>query len=156
MLFLCDHASNATPADLGALGLPPEQFQRHIAWYIGAAAVTRELARLFAAPALLTRFSRLVIDPNRGADDPSLVMRVSDGAIIPGNAGIDAEGALGDPDPVGAIADALQDFDADEILLVTAPQRPSSWLRPNVVDRARRTFAVPIHHSVVRPGGAGR
>ena len=90
VLFICDHASNATPADLGALGLPPDQFRRHIAWDIGAAAVTRELARLFDAPAALTRFSRLVIDPNRGADDPTLVMRVSDGAIIPGNAEADA------------------------------------------------------------------
>ena len=34
--------------------------------------------------------SRLLIDPNRGADDPTLVMRLSDGALIPGNARIDA------------------------------------------------------------------
>ena len=36
-------------------------------------------------PALLTRFSRLLIDPNRGEDDPTLVMRLSDGAVVPGN-----------------------------------------------------------------------
>ena len=36
-------------------------------------------------PAVLTRFSRLLIDPNRGADDPTLIMRLSDGAVIPGN-----------------------------------------------------------------------
>ena len=39
---------------------------------------------------MLSTFSRLLIDPNRGADDPTLVMRYSDGAVVPGNARIDA------------------------------------------------------------------
>ena len=56
---------------------------------IGAAAATRRLAARFRSPAVLTRFSRLVIDANRGGDDPTLVMRISDGAIIPGNAKAD-------------------------------------------------------------------
>ena len=51
----------------------------------------RRLARLFDAPAVLTTFSRLLIDPNRGEDDPTLVMRLSDGAIIPGNAEVTAD-----------------------------------------------------------------
>jgi predicted N-formylglutamate amidohydrolase len=86
ILILCDHASNAVPPDLGDLGLPAEQFERHIAYDIGAAAVTRSLARRLGAPAILTQFSRLIIDPNRGRDDPTLVMRLSDGAVVPGNA----------------------------------------------------------------------
>lgn len=89
VLLLCDHASNAVPPDLGDLGLPESQFQRHIAYDIGAAAVTRSLAKRLNAPALLTRFSRLIIDPNRGRDDPTLVMRLSDGAVVPGNAKVD-------------------------------------------------------------------
>src|SRR3954471_19955899 len=88
-LILCDHASNAVPPDLGDLGLPATEFRRHIAYDIGAAAVTRSLARRLGAPAILTRFSRLIIDPNRGRDDPTLVMRLSDGAVVPGNAGVD-------------------------------------------------------------------
>ena len=84
-ILLCDHASNAVPPDLGDLGLSPEHFARHIAYDIGAAAVTRGLARRLGAPAVLTTFSRLVIDPNRGRDDPTLVMRLSDGAVVPGN-----------------------------------------------------------------------
>lgn len=88
-LFICDHAANALPPSYGSLGLPPEQFARHIAWDIGAADVTRALAAHFHAPAVLSRYSRLLIDPNRGADDPTLVMRISDGALIPGNAHID-------------------------------------------------------------------
>jgi predicted N-formylglutamate amidohydrolase len=90
ILLLCDHASNALPADYGTLGLSPEDLETHIAYDIGAAAITRRLAARFAAPALLTRFSRLLIDPNRGPLDPTLVMRLSDERIIPGNARIDA------------------------------------------------------------------
>ncbi|WP_091137641.1 N-formylglutamate amidohydrolase [Microvirga guangxiensis] len=91
ILLLCDHASNAVPPDLGDLGLPESEFQRHIAYDIGAAAVTRSLARRLNAPAILTQFSRLIIDPNRGRDDPTLVMRLSDGAVVPGNARVDDE-----------------------------------------------------------------
>ena len=90
VLFLCDHASNALPQAYGTLGLPPGELQRHIGYDIGAAAMTRRLAARFAAPAVLSTFSRLLIDPNRGADDPTLVMRLSDGAIVPGNARVDA------------------------------------------------------------------
>jgi len=90
VLILCDHASNALPPEYGSLGLQPEAFARHIAYDIGAAGVTRRLAQLLNAPAVLSCFSRLLIDPNRGADDPTLVMRISDGALIPGNARIDA------------------------------------------------------------------
>ncbi|WP_181706581.1 N-formylglutamate amidohydrolase [Chthonobacter rhizosphaerae] len=90
LLLLCDHASNALPPEYGDLGLPAAEFDRHIAYDIGAAAVTRRLAALSGAPALLTRVSRLLIDPNRGEDDPTLVMRLSDGAVVPGNARADA------------------------------------------------------------------
>jgi predicted N-formylglutamate amidohydrolase len=86
LIFLCDHAAHAVPGDLGDLGLPAEQFTRHIAYDIGAADVTRALASVFDAPAILGRWSRLVIDLNRGSDDPTIVMKLSDGAIIPGNA----------------------------------------------------------------------
>jgi predicted N-formylglutamate amidohydrolase len=88
-LVLCDHASNAVPADLGDLGLPATEFQRHIAYDIGAVAVARALAAYLDAPAILTQFSRLIIDPNRGRDDPTLVMRLSDGAVVPGNSSVD-------------------------------------------------------------------
>ena len=52
---------------------------------VGAAAVTRALAAHLNAPAILANFSRLVIDPNRGEDDPTLLMRLYDGTIIPTN-----------------------------------------------------------------------
>lgn len=89
VLLLCDHACPGLPQGYGDLGLSPDHFTRHIAYDIGAADLTRRLAALLGAPALMTTYSRLLIDPNRGADDPTLVMRISDRAIIPGNARID-------------------------------------------------------------------
>ncbi len=58
---------------------------RHIAHDPGAAGLTRALAAALDSPALLSTFSRLVIDPNRGEDDPTLLMRLYDGTLIPGN-----------------------------------------------------------------------
>jgi predicted N-formylglutamate amidohydrolase len=90
VIVICDHASNGLPAAYGDLGLSSQSLERHIAYDIGAAWLTRRLAHLMGAPAVLSTFSRLLIDPNRGADDPTLVMRLSDGAIVPGNARVDA------------------------------------------------------------------
>lgn len=86
-LFTCDHATNHVPDWIngGDLGLPATDMERHIAYDIGAAGVTRHLADLLGAPAILSDFSRLVIDPNRGEDDPTLMMRLYDGTIIPAN-----------------------------------------------------------------------
>jgi predicted N-formylglutamate amidohydrolase len=90
LVLLCDHAGNAFPPGYGTLGLPESQLKRHITYDIGAAAVTRAVAAALGVPAVLTRYSRLLIDPNRGADDPTLIMRLSDGAVIPGNRHLDA------------------------------------------------------------------
>ncbi len=90
LILLCDHATNRVPAEVcgGSLGLAPADMERHIAYDLGARGVTLALAELTGAQALLTRFSRLVIDPNRGEDDPTLVMRLYDGTIVPANRGI--------------------------------------------------------------------
>jgi predicted N-formylglutamate amidohydrolase len=85
LILVCDHAGNRLPAGYGDLGLAATEFERHIAYDPGAAAVTRALAARLGAPAVVSSFSRLLIDPNRGEDDPTLIMRLSDGAIVPGN-----------------------------------------------------------------------
>lgn len=89
-LITCDHASNHVPTEIGGtLGLSEGEMGRHIAYDIGAAGVTRRLAEQLNAPAILSNFSRLVIDPNRGEDDPTLIMKLYDGTIIPGNRHVD-------------------------------------------------------------------
>lgn len=91
-LLTCDHATNLVPDFVsgGDLGVAPADMARHIAYDVGAAGVSQALAMALDAPAILSNFSRLVIDPNRGEEDPTLVMKLYDGTIIPGNRHADA------------------------------------------------------------------
>lgn len=84
-LIVCDHASAATPRLMGRLGLAGWVFQRHMAYDIGAADVARVLAERLDAPAILSGYSRLIVDPNRRLDDPTAFVQVSDGVAIPAN-----------------------------------------------------------------------
>lgn len=88
-VLVCDHASNAVPARLNALGLNTVELGQHIAWDIGAAQVTRLLATRLNAPAVLCGYSRLVIDANRPPGDPTSIATVSDGVLVPGNSHLD-------------------------------------------------------------------
>ena len=93
VLLTCDHASRFIPRALNQLGLDEATLLRHIAWDIGAAEVTRHLARRLDLPALLSGFSRLVIDPNRKPDAESSIPAISDGVTIPGNLVLSAAAA---------------------------------------------------------------
>lgn len=88
-LILCDHAGRRIPERLGNLGLPEQELSRHIGWDIGAADVTRHLALLLDAPAVLCHSSRLLIDPNRRPGDPTSMPEISDGTHVPGNRDLD-------------------------------------------------------------------
>lgn len=87
VIIICDHATNTVPTAIasGSLGLPAYDMQRHIAYDVGAAGVANHLGILLDATVVCSNFSRLVIDPNRGQDDPTLVMRLYDGTLIPAN-----------------------------------------------------------------------
>ncbi|HEV7414744.1 MAG TPA: N-formylglutamate amidohydrolase [Tianweitania sediminis] len=85
LLLLADHAGRAVPGDYADLGLTAREFDRHIAYDIGVANVTRGLAAALEVPAVLCPFSRLLVDPNRGHDDPTLIRQLYDGTIVPGN-----------------------------------------------------------------------
>lgn len=91
-LITVDHATNRVPDWVGGgdLGIAPEDMARHIAYDVGAAGVARHLGARLQAPVVGSDFSRLVIDPNRGEDDPTLLMRLYDGTVIPANRDADA------------------------------------------------------------------
>ncbi|WP_316014876.1 N-formylglutamate amidohydrolase [Roseobacter sp. HKCCA0434] len=85
LLLTCDHASNRVPAEIGAIGLSDADMARHIAWDIGARGVTLGLAERLGGAAVLSTVSRIVIDPNRAEDDPTLVRRIYDRSVVEGN-----------------------------------------------------------------------
>ncbi|QCI67860.1 N-formylglutamate amidohydrolase [Phreatobacter stygius] len=91
IVLVCEHASNFIPADYDDLGLPVAELQRHIAWDIGAEAVTRRLSRLLDAPAVIAGWSRLLIDGNRPLGTPSSIPEISEATVVPGNRALSAD-----------------------------------------------------------------
>lgn len=87
----CDHAANTVPTAIGGgdLGIAAEDMARHIAYDVGARGLSIALGEVLDAPVICSNFSRLVIDPNRGEDDPTLIMQLYDGTIIPTNRHVD-------------------------------------------------------------------
>jgi predicted N-formylglutamate amidohydrolase len=88
VLLICDHASSRVPRRLRDLGLTADELSRHIGRDIGAADVTRHMALQLGAPALLSGYSRLVVDCNRHLHDPTLMPAASDGTAIAANANL--------------------------------------------------------------------
>ncbi len=87
-MLLADHAGQQVPQALQRLGLPQAELDRHIGWDIGIGGVTRALAARLDAWAIEQTYSRLLIDCNRPLASPTLIPEVSDGTVVPGNAGL--------------------------------------------------------------------
>lgn len=89
VVLTCEHAGRALP--------PPWSWPEEDLWLvdthwasdIGAAAFTRRLATLLGAPAVMSEFSRLLVDPNRPLDSQTLFRKEADGRPVHLNAAID-------------------------------------------------------------------
>jgi predicted N-formylglutamate amidohydrolase len=92
-VLICDHAGRAAPKALGRLGVSDADFERHIAWDIGAGALASRLSAMLDAVAIRQTYSRLVIDCNRPPGSPELIVERSDGTYVPGNLGLTPEQA---------------------------------------------------------------
>ena len=89
-VLTCEHASAAVPRAYAGLGVARPARLDHIGWDIGARGVQREIARRLGIAAVASRWSRLLIDCNRDHHDPSLIVQVSDGVVVPGNGKVSA------------------------------------------------------------------
>jgi predicted N-formylglutamate amidohydrolase len=89
-VFTCEHASAAMPEEYAGLGLGPTELADHVAWDIGAAALARQLAEVFASPLVESACSRLVVDCNRDLGDHDLIVAETHGVVVPGNRAVDA------------------------------------------------------------------
>ena len=111
----------------------------------GSAAEQAEV--LVVAPALNSRWKFFLDDPDEAiarADEvqEETVERLEE-------EGIDAAGDTGESDPLLALHDALQTFEADEIVLFTHPDGKKNWLEDGVVEQAKERFGRPVRHIVV-------
>jgi membrane protein implicated in regulation of membrane protease activity len=102
---------------------------------------------LVVTPALNTRLKTFTSDEDRAREQAQERLDASLARLR--EAGIEANGEVGDGDPLQAMEDALRTFGADEIIISTHPEGRSHWLERGVVDGARERFAVPITHVVV-------
>ena len=156
IVLVCDHATNHVPQWLngGSLGLDGNDMGRHVAHDIGAAGVTRRLSEILDAPAVLSNYSRLVIDPNRGETDPTLIMQICDGVVVPANRKISPEDRerrlIRCHRPYhGAISSVLDKIDEPVVLSIhsftprmwTGPRRP--W-NIGVLSSTDRRIADPL------------
>lgn len=87
-LFVVDHAGNSVPRVLGRLGVSEAELERHIAWDIGVAAVSRIVADALDATLVQQNYSRLVIDCNRMPGSETSIPEISELTRIPGNVGL--------------------------------------------------------------------
>jgi hypothetical protein len=58
--------------------------------------------------------------------------------------GIEADGEVGDRDPILAVKDAMRGREIDEIILSTLPTGVSRWLGADVPGRLRDAVTVPV------------
>lgn len=61
-------------------------------------------------------------------------------------AGVQATGDVGDPNPLKAIEVAVEHRQVDEILISTLPRRMSRWMAADLCRRAHRRFGLPVTH----------
>jgi predicted N-formylglutamate amidohydrolase len=73
------------------MGVPPQGWERHIAWDIGAAALADALGEAWGCGVIKQRWSRLVIDCNREPSRADAIPEVSDGQVIPANVSLSSE-----------------------------------------------------------------
>jgi predicted N-formylglutamate amidohydrolase len=123
-----DHAGRAIPGALGQLGVPDAEMERHIAWDIGIAAVTEQLAELLDATAVLQTYSRLVIDCNRDPSWASAMPEISEHTPIPGNVGL-----------------SQQDRDARTAAIFTPYHDRIASLLDQRTQAGRRTVLIAMH-----------
>ena len=143
-LLVADHAGNRFPRALGRLGVTEADCQRHIAWDIGIAPVSRRLAEALDATLIEQNYSRLVIDCNRAPGRKTSIPEISEATPVPGNTG------LSDDAKTQRVREIFQPYhDAIERELDRRRQagRPAALI-------AMHSFT-PVFHGVARPWHAG-
>lgn len=102
---------------------------------------------LVVCPALNSPVRYWASDEDGARDDARQRLDASLDAMR--GAGLQADGEIGDGDPIQAMEDAIRTFQPDEVVVSTHPPGRSHWLERDVVERARERFEVTLTHVVV-------
>jgi predicted N-formylglutamate amidohydrolase len=82
LVLSCEHASVRLPSPYSWPAEDAWLVGTHWSYDLGARELTLELARELSASAVLSRFSRLLIDPNRSLDQPDLFRASAEGKAV--------------------------------------------------------------------------
>ena len=91
LLIIVDHANNFIPSKYKNLGLPKFLTESHIAYDLNIFNLSKQINTLLGSHIVYGENSRLIIDLNRGQNDPTLIPSISDKKLIPGNIGISSK-----------------------------------------------------------------
>ncbi len=94
VLYTCEHASNRVPGPIRLRPADRRLLALHWGYDIGAANLTRALARRGPGLAVLARWSRLLLDANRAPADASAVLRDTHDGKPTFNTVVDLHGRL--------------------------------------------------------------
>jgi hypothetical protein len=114
------------------------------------AGATEAEVRVVAPASDLSPLQWLATDEDEARAEAAEIAGATERAVEPEAESVAAE--VGDPDPVQAIEDALRQWPAEEVLVVTRPGDEVSWLEKDAAEEASERFGVPVTHLVVEGG----
>ena len=100
--------------------------------------------------AKLSPLAWLATDDDEARGEAADIARSAKRAVQPEAGRVETE--VGDSDPVQAIEDALRQFPADEVIIVTRPGEEAGWLEKDSAQEASERFGVPLTPLVVGDG----
>jgi hypothetical protein len=114
---------------------------------IGDLALAEKTEFYVVCPALNSRLRTWTSDEDGARAEAQKRLDASLGRLD--SVGIEAQGSVGDLDPLVAIEDAFRTFHPDEIVLSTHPPGRSHWLERGVVQAVRDRYDIRVTHVIV-------
>jgi hypothetical protein len=106
--------------------------------------------RIVAPASDLSPLEWLATDEDEAREEAAEIATRAERAVEPEARAVETE--VGDPDPVQAIEDALRQFPAEEVIVVTRPGDKAGWLEQDSAEEASERFGVPVTHLVLDAG----
>jgi hypothetical protein len=102
---------------------------------------------IIVAPALSSRLKYVFSDVDQPRQDAQ--ERLDASIALLHESAIDAEGEVGDANPVRAFEDAVTIYEPDGVLVSTHPEGRSNWIEKRVVEKIQSKTDLPVEHVVI-------
>jgi hypothetical protein len=102
---------------------------------------------IIVAPALSSRLKYVFSDVDEPRSEAQ--ERLDASIALLHESGIEAEGVVGDANPVVAFEDAVAIYGPDGVLVSTHPEGRSNWIEKGIVEKIESKTDLPVEHVVV-------